>query len=56
MPNYKAMYMKLLHASEQAVNLLIAAQLECEELGVSLLEPEPVAVLPPEPNKKAREE
>jgi hypothetical protein len=35
MPNYKEMYLKLFRASEDAVNLLIAAQQECEELYVS---------------------
>jgi len=38
MPDYKAMYLKLFHASEEAVNLLISAQRECEEMYIS--EPE----------------
>ena len=40
MPDYKEMYLKLFRASEEAVNLLIAAQRECEELYVNAPEPE----------------
>lgn len=40
MPNYKEMYLKLFRASEEAMNVLIAAQRECEELYVSVPEPE----------------
>lgn len=32
MPNYKEAYIRMLQASEKAMNLLIAAQQECEEL------------------------
>ncbi len=35
MPDYKAMYLKMFRASEEAVNLLISAQRECEELYIS---------------------
>ena len=35
MPDYKEMYLKMFRASEQAVNILIAAQRECEELYLS---------------------
>lgn len=35
MPDYKEMYLKLFRASEEAVNTLIAAQRECEELYIS---------------------
>ena len=38
MPNYKEMYLKMMRASEQAINILIKAQQECEELYIS--EPE----------------
>ncbi len=31
MPDYKALYHTLFHATEDAINLLIAAQRECEE-------------------------
>jgi hypothetical protein len=40
MPDYKEMYLKMFRASEEAVNLLIAAQRECEELYISSPEPE----------------
>ncbi len=32
MPDYKEMYLTLFRATEQAINTLIAAQQECEEL------------------------
>ena len=32
MPNYKEMYLKMFRAVEDAVNILIDAQRECEEL------------------------
>lgn len=35
MANYKKMYFTLFKASEAAINLLIAAQQECEELYIS---------------------
>ncbi len=35
MPDYKKMYLKMFRASEQVVNLFIAAQRECEELSIS---------------------
>lgn len=35
MPNYKQMYLKMMRASEDAINLLIKAQQECEELYIS---------------------
>lgn len=41
MPDYKEMYLKIFRASEQAVNLLIASQRECEALYISALEPVP---------------
>jgi hypothetical protein len=40
MPDYKEMYLKLFRASEEAVNLLIAAQRECEELYMNAPEPD----------------
>lgn len=39
MPDYKEMYLKLFNATEDAVNLLIAAQRQCEELYVEAAEP-----------------
>lgn len=38
MPDYKKMYLILFRATEQAINMLIEAQRECEELYIS--EPE----------------
>ncbi len=35
MPDYQEMYLKMLKASEQAINILIAAQQECEEIYIS---------------------
>lgn len=35
MPNYKQMYFTMLHATEQAMDILIQAQKECEELFIS---------------------
>ena len=35
MPDYKELYLKLFRASEQAINILIAAQRDCEELVLS---------------------
>jgi len=35
MPDYKELYFKMFHASEQAINILIKAQQECEELYIS---------------------
>ena len=35
MPDYKEMYLKMVRASERAINILIQAQQECEELYLS---------------------
>ena len=35
MPDYKEMYFKMVRASEQAINILIKAQQECEEMYIS---------------------
>ena len=32
MPDYKEMYLKMVRAAEEALNILIKAQQECEEL------------------------
>ena len=47
MPDYKKMYLRMFRASEEAINLLIQAQRECEELfledtgpGLTLLPPQ----------------
>ena len=58
MADYEKMYLKMLQATEQAVRILIAAQLECEELFVSSPEPElKVVKLPtPKDDKKRTDE
>ena len=35
MPDYKEMYLKMVRASERAINILVEAQQECEELYLS---------------------
>lgn len=56
MPDYKEMYLKMFRASEQAINILVAVQRECEELYISQPEPElKVIPLPPENNKDVNE-
>ncbi len=40
MPDYKEMYLKMFRASEKAIELLIAAQRECEEMYLSAKEAE----------------
>ena len=35
MPDYKEMYLKMVQASERAINILIEAQRECEEMYLS---------------------
>ena len=56
MANYKEMYLKMFRASEQAVNILIAAQRECEELYISSPEPELHIIELPTENKKGVDE
>lgn len=53
MPDYKELYFKLFRASEEAINALIKAQKECEELVLS--QPEPrlkVIAMPLEDEKR----
>lgn len=40
MPDYKEMYLTMVRASEKAINILTAAQRECEELYLSSPETE----------------
>ncbi len=57
MPDYKKLYLEMFRAAEQAVNILMAAQQECEALYISSPEPEfQVIPLPPENNKGVDEE
>jgi len=39
MPDYKEMYFKLFRATEDAINILIKAQQECEEMYISSSDP-----------------
>ena len=52
MPDYEEMYSKMFRACEQAINILIAAQKECEECYISSPEPELTVVSLPAENKK----
>ncbi len=54
MPDYKEMYLKMFRASEEAVNFLIRAQQECEELYIS--QPEPELKVVPSPSEKKKSE
>ena len=49
MPDYKQMYLIMIQASEEAINLLITAQQECEELYLSAREPELTLLDPSQP-------
>ena len=40
MPDYKEMYLKLFRATEDAIQILITAQQECEELYIDAPTPE----------------
>ena len=46
MPDYKEMYFKLFRATEKAIEILIDAQRECEEMHISAPTPE-IVVFPP---------
>ena len=52
MPDYREMYHKLFRATEQAINLLIRAQRECEELYLQSPEPRLVELPRPENEKE----
>ena len=39
MPDYKQMYMKLMDATENAMDILIAAQRQCEEIYIEAEDP-----------------
>jgi hypothetical protein len=56
MPNYKEMYLTMFRASEQAANILLTAQQECEEHYISSPEPEFKVVALPTENKKSVDE
>ena len=48
MPDYQAMYVRLLMATEDAINILIDAQRECEGIYINSPEPE-IRALPLDP-------
>ena len=53
--DYKELYFKMLRASEKAVNILIRAQLECEELYLAMTEEKKdtkLILLPSEENRE----
>lgn len=49
MPDYKEMYLTMFRASEKAINILIEAQRQCEELYISAKEPE-LSIFPGKPS------
>ncbi len=46
MPDYKELYLNMMRATEKAIRILIQAQKECEELYLSMPEPELIALDP----------
>ena len=55
MPDYKKRYLKLFQATEQAINTLIEAQRECEELYISEPETELRVISMPDCAKEEKE-
>lgn len=55
MPDYKKMYLTLFRATEQAINALIEAQRECEELYISEPETELRVIPLPDHTEKEKE-
>lgn len=47
MPDYRELYFKLFHETEKAINILIAAQRECEERYLTNPEPK-IRILTPQ--------
>ncbi|MDF2838468.1 MAG: hypothetical protein K0S60_171 [Evtepia sp.] len=56
MLDYKEMYLKMFRASEQAMNIIISAQRESEELYISMTEPGTKIVSLPTKNSKGVDE
>ena len=56
MPDYKEMYLKMFRAAETAVNILIAAQRDCEEMYISDQEPPVIRIVPPNETDKEQPE
>ena len=53
MPDYKEMYLTLFRATEQAINLLIAAQQTCEDMYVNASE-DNLSALPSTPDAEEK--
>lgn len=51
MPDYKEMYLKMFRAVEEAIDILIAAQRDCEEMYIRDQEPVVRLVTPNESDK-----
>ena len=49
MPDYKKMYLRLFQATEDAINLLVEAQRECEEMFLTDETQQPIVL--PKPDK-----
>jgi len=56
MPDYKEMYLTLFRATESAVNILLAAQRECEDLYLNAPEPGLKFIPRPDEKRKARQQ
>ncbi len=56
MADYKEMYLKIFRASSQAIDILIEAQQECEELYMTELEPTRGILSLPSKNNDGKEE
>ena len=55
MPDYKEMYLKMFRATEAAVNILITAQRDCEEMYIREQEPV-IRIIPPNETDKDQPE
>ena len=56
MPDYKEMYLKMVRASEAAMDILIRAQQECEELYIGAPSPALVELPRRAPEPEGKEE
>lgn len=56
MTDFKEMYFRLFHGTEQAINMLIETQRNCEELYISPSRPELTVFPLPLGNKKGADE
>lgn len=51
MPNYKEMYLHLIRETEKAIQILVKAQQNCEELYLRTAEPKLTVLEPPPDNQ-----